>query len=96
MDGCGVLHTASGVRRAEDADGGRMAARGVEQTAFGAGMADRLAAHGMTVRQDVGAAEHQERLLRPLGRTMAVFDGERIVVADVPGISTAPPPGPRS
>jgi methyltransferase (TIGR00027 family) len=52
------------------------------QTAFDPPeLAARLAAAGLTVRADVGAAQHQQRLLKPMGRTLKVFDGERIVLA---------------
>ncbi|MGK5685456.1 class I SAM-dependent methyltransferase [Actinoplanes sp. URMC 104] len=46
-------------------------------------LAGLLADRGLRVHADVGADEHRERLLRPLGRSMAVFVGERIVVATV-------------
>jgi methyltransferase (TIGR00027 family) len=53
------------------------------QTAFDPPeLARRLAGHGLSVLADLGAADHQERLLRPLGRVLDVFDGERIVVAE--------------
>ena len=53
------------------------------RTAFDpAELAVRLAGHGLRVLADLGAEEHQERLLRPLGRRLAVFGGERIVVAE--------------
>ena len=45
-------------------------------------IAARLAAHGLTVRDDFGADEHRSRLLAPIGRDLAVFPGERIVVAE--------------
>jgi methyltransferase (TIGR00027 family) len=52
------------------------------QTAFRpAELAAQLAGHGLRVLADLGAADHQERLLRPRGRELAVFDGERIVIA---------------
>jgi len=44
-------------------------------------MAARLHAHGLTVLKDIGAADHQARLLRPDGRGLAVFPGERIAIA---------------
>ena len=52
-------------------------------TAFEPGeLARRLGQCGLRVSDDLGAEEHQERLLRPAGRRLAVFPGERIVVAD--------------
>jgi methyltransferase (TIGR00027 family) len=44
-------------------------------------MAGRLAGLGLRVDADLGAAEHQEMLVRPLGRTLDVFAGERVVIA---------------
>ncbi|BCY09846.1 SAM-dependent methyltransferase [Actinoplanes sp. L3-i22] len=46
-------------------------------------LADRLRAHGLTPLADLGAEEHQARLLRPAGRTLSVFPGERIALAVV-------------
>ncbi len=37
-------------------------------------LAERLSRHGLTVLADVGAAEHQDRLLRPIGRTLRGHD----------------------
>ena len=48
-------------------------------------LAGRLRAHGLRPVSDVGAEEHEARLLRPAGRKLAVFPGERIAVATVPG-----------
>jgi methyltransferase (TIGR00027 family) len=48
-------------------------------------LAARLREHGLTPLADLGAEEHQEQLLRPAGRKLAVFPGERIAVATVPG-----------
>jgi hypothetical protein len=48
-----------------------------------AGIADRLRAYGLVPLTDLGADDHQARLLRPAGRATAVFAGERIVVAAV-------------
>lgn len=42
-------------------------------------IAGRLAGHGLTVLADLGAEEHRKRLD---GRELAVFDGERIAVAE--------------
>ena len=36
---------------------------------------------GLRVVADLGAEEYQERLLRPSGRSLPVFGGERVVVA---------------
>ncbi|MDP9794922.1 methyltransferase (TIGR00027 family) [Catenuloplanes nepalensis] len=53
------------------------------QAAFDAPeMAARLAGCGLRVRADLGAEEHRELLLRPLGRSLDVFAGERVVIAD--------------
>ncbi|MEV6493945.1 SAM-dependent methyltransferase [Actinoplanes sp. NPDC051633] len=46
-------------------------------------VAARLAVHGLTTLRDLGAEEHQERLLRPAGRTLTVFPGERIAIASL-------------
>lgn len=52
------------------------------RTAFEpAEIASRLAGHSLRVDADLGADEYQEMLLRPLGRRMAVFAGERVVTA---------------
>ena len=48
-------------------------------------VAARLTAHGLTPLRDIGAEDHRERLLRPIGRTLSVFPGERIVVAAADG-----------
>jgi len=47
-----------------------------------AGIARELAACGLRVLADLGAEEHQDRIVRPAGRRLAVFAGERIVVAE--------------
>ncbi len=44
-------------------------------------IARRLAERGLRVTADLGADEHQQMLLRPLGRTLDVFAGERVVLA---------------
>jgi methyltransferase (TIGR00027 family) len=44
-------------------------------------MAGRLRAHGLTPLSDIGADDHEAQLLRPHGRKLAVFPGERIAVA---------------
>jgi methyltransferase (TIGR00027 family) len=52
------------------------------RTAFSpAEVAVRLEAHGLTVLADLGAADHQRDLLRPRGRELDVFAGERITVS---------------
>ena len=48
-------------------------------------MAARLQAHGLTPLTDIGAEEHRAQLLRPDGRKLAVFPGERIVLATMEG-----------
>jgi methyltransferase (TIGR00027 family) len=42
-----------------------------------------LADRGLKLVDDVGAAEYQDRYLRPLGRELNVFDGERVALAEV-------------
>lgn len=44
---------------------------------------DYLAARGLTWVEEVGAADYQNRYLKPIGRQLAVFDGERAVYAEV-------------
>ena len=44
-------------------------------------VAARLSAQGLTPLRDIGAEDHEQRLLRPTGRALSVFPGERIVVA---------------
>ncbi len=44
-------------------------------------VAELLAKHGLRVVEDVGADDYQERYLRPYGRQLRVFEGERVVVA---------------
>jgi methyltransferase (TIGR00027 family) len=52
------------------------------RTAFEpAEVARRLAAQGLRVDADLGADEYRQTLLRPLGRTLDVFAGERVVIA---------------
>jgi O-methyltransferase involved in polyketide biosynthesis len=48
-------------------------------------LAARLQAHGLTPLRDVGADDHQAQLLRPGGRELAVFPGERITLAERDG-----------
>lgn len=48
-------------------------------------IAARLQALGLTPLTDIGADDHRARLLRPDGRRLAVFPGERIVLAAVEG-----------
>lgn len=53
------------------------------RTAFDpAEIAERLAGRGLHVRADLGADEHQRLLLRPRGRSLDVFAGERVLIAD--------------
>jgi methyltransferase (TIGR00027 family) len=42
-----------------------------------------LSDRGLKLIDDVGAAEYQDRYLKPLGRQMNVFDGERVAFAEV-------------
>ena len=52
-------------------------------TAFDPGeLGQQLSRLGLRVLADLGAEEHQERVLRPAGRRLAVFPGERIVIAE--------------
>jgi len=44
-----------------------------------------LSDRGLRLVEDVGAAEYQDRYLKPLGRAMNVFDGERVAFATVEG-----------
>jgi methyltransferase (TIGR00027 family) len=56
------------------------------QAAFDpAELRERLAGQGFEVLADLGADDYQEQLLRPLERTLAVFPGERTVVASASG-----------
>lgn len=53
------------------------------QTGFDpARFGEHLAGHGLTLLDDLGAAEHQERFLRPRHRTLPVFALERVAVAE--------------
>ncbi len=52
---------------------------GIDPTELG----QYLAARGLTFVQDVGEAEYRARYLDPLGRRMNVFEGERVVLAQV-------------
>ncbi|GAB7036813.1 MULTISPECIES: class I SAM-dependent methyltransferase [Catenuloplanes] len=45
-------------------------------------IARHLAGHGLRVRADLGADEHQRLILRPAGRHLTVFAGERTAIAD--------------
>jgi O-methyltransferase involved in polyketide biosynthesis len=68
---------------AEDPRYARWARRLHWQTAFDPPeLARRLAGHGLSVLADLGAEDYQEQLVRPLGRTLDVFAGERTVVAE--------------
>ncbi|MEV6302948.1 SAM-dependent methyltransferase [Actinoplanes sp. NPDC051861] len=54
-------------------------------TAFDpAEIAQRFQEQGFSVREDAGADDYQELLLRPLGRSLDVFPGERVTIADRP------------
>ncbi|WP_143235221.1 class I SAM-dependent methyltransferase [Paractinoplanes atraurantiacus] len=44
-------------------------------------LARHLAGHGLRVVADLGAEDYQKRFLRPAGRSLAVFPGERVAVA---------------
>ena len=44
-----------------------------------------LSDHGLKLIDDAGAVEYQRLYLSPLGRTLDVFDGERVVLAKVMG-----------
>jgi methyltransferase (TIGR00027 family) len=44
-----------------------------------------LSDRGLRLIDDVGAAEYQDLYLKPLGREMNVFDGERVAFAEVKG-----------
>jgi methyltransferase (TIGR00027 family) len=46
-----------------------------------------LADRGLKLIDDVGAAEYQDLYLKPLGREMNVFDGERVAFAEVMGLA---------
>jgi len=48
-----------------------------------------LADRGLKLIDDVGAAEYQELYLKPLGRELNVFEGERVVFAECMGLSAA-------
>jgi len=48
-----------------------------------------LADRGLKLIDDVGAAEYQELYLKPLGRVLNVFEGERAAYAEVIGLSVA-------
>ncbi|HIJ64815.1 MAG TPA: class I SAM-dependent methyltransferase [Candidatus Hydrogenedentes bacterium] len=43
-----------------------------------------LAARGLMLVEDVGAVDYQARYLDPTGRTMRLFEGERVALAEVP------------
>ena len=47
------------------------------------GLDQYLADRGLTLIDDVGAAEYQDRYLKPIGREMSVFEGERVAFAEV-------------
>jgi methyltransferase (TIGR00027 family) len=48
-----------------------------------AGLEQYLSDRGLKLIDDVGAAEYQELYLKPLGRELNVFDGERVAFARV-------------
>jgi methyltransferase (TIGR00027 family) len=52
---------------------------GLDPATLGTDLAER----GLTLLDDLGAAEYQHRYLRPIGRDLAVFDQERVAVARV-------------
>lgn len=54
---------------------------GLDQTQVEQYLADR----GLRLIDDVGAAEYQDLYLKPLGRELNVFDGERVAFAQVTG-----------
>jgi O-methyltransferase involved in polyketide biosynthesis len=67
---------------AEDPRHARWQRRLKWQTAFSPSeVGALLEAHGLTVLADLGAVDHQRDLLRPMGRELDVFDGERITVS---------------
>jgi methyltransferase (TIGR00027 family) len=62
----------------------RFVAQGTWVTGFDpATLATELRALGLELVEDVGAAEHQARYLAPCGRTLQVFEIERVAVARV-------------
>lgn len=48
-------------------------------------LAQYLAARGLVLVEHVGASEYRIRYLDPLGRQMNVFEGERVVLAQIAG-----------
>ena len=67
---------------AESGVGGRWSRRLGWRSAYRpAEMGARLQQHGLTRLTDLGADDHQAQLLRPDGRKLAVFPGERIAMA---------------
>jgi hypothetical protein len=48
-----------------------------------AGLEQTLSDRGLKLIDDVGAADYQELYLKPLGRELNVFDGERVAFARV-------------
>jgi methyltransferase (TIGR00027 family) len=48
-----------------------------------AGLDAYLAARGFELVEEAGASEYRERYLKPLGRRMNIFEGERVVLARV-------------
>ncbi len=52
---------------------------GLDPAELGSYLADR----GLTLVEDIGAADYQERYLKPLGRELSVFEGERAAFARV-------------
>jgi methyltransferase (TIGR00027 family) len=48
-------------------------------------LAGYLEARGFKLTEDVGAADYRSRYLRPVGRRMRLFKGERVAVAEVAG-----------
>lgn len=48
-----------------------------------------LAARGLELIEEVGASEYRARYLEPLGRRMDIFEGERVALARIVGLSAA-------
>ncbi|HET91316.1 MAG TPA: hypothetical protein ENN99_11355 [Chloroflexi bacterium] len=48
-----------------------------------AALGGHLAARGLALVDDVGAAEYKSRYLRPLGQRLRIFEGERTALAQI-------------